>query len=310
VKLYTYDLSSAYPFHASQLLNLRDCEFYRAQTIDIAAYYGFLQGTITVYPDHPLAYCSPFLADRGDGTLVNFTGTVPNYTCTLDEIRTLLRYGLGEFQPTTSWYIRPLNGVSPRHPFQEMMNDLYIRRGESELKSYILKRVMTGVIGKLLETRKDQDGNIVEYGDSYNPIYHAIITARTRLQVFDFIVQNGIGKKELVHIGVDGIRATKYLPLPRKAPMGKWRCSGSEPTVVLSPGAILTVDRRFKRTDYPDLIAECMARLGASKLGQDADNLIDLRMLWRTQTRVFPKLPKTAGALLGERYYSEPVEMG
>jgi len=202
VKLYTYDLSSAYPYHASQLLDLRDCEFYRTPTIDIAAYYGFLQGTITVYPDHPLAYCSPFLADRGDGTLVNFR--------------------LGEFHPTTSWYIRPLNGVSPRHPFQEMMNDLYTQRGESELKSYILKRVMTGVIGKLLETRKDQDGNITEYGDSYNPIYHAIITARTRLQVFDFIVQNDISKEELVHIGVDGIRATKYLPIPRKAPMGKW----------------------------------------------------------------------------------------
>jgi len=57
-------------------------------------------------------------------------------------------------------------------------------------------------------------------------------------------------------------------------------------------------------------VAECMARLGASKLGQDADNLIDLRMLWRTQTRVFSRLPKTAGALLGEPCYSEPVEMG
>ncbi len=309
MKLYSYDIASAYPHQASQLLDLRDCDFRRSDTPIKGAYYGFLIGDFTVYPDHPLAFCSPFLADRGDGTLVNFTGTVTNYPCLLSEVRTLHEHGLGEFHIKDGWFISPTNGVRPRRPFQSLMAELYSRRGTSELKSYILKRVMTGIIGKLLETRRDNEGNVIEYGDRYNPIYHAICTTNTRLQVFEFLATHNVTAEELVHVGVDGVRVTRYLPLPEWAPMGKWRSSGSEVTVVLSPGAVLTNERNFKRTGVAELMAECMARPAAYQLGVNPDDRIDLRKLFLNQTRVFDRIPGNAKALLEGTYLSSPVEL-
>jgi len=309
-ELWGYDLSSAYPYHASQLLDLRDCMFTRSDRLIGGAYYGFLIGDFTVYPDHPLAYCSPFLADRGDGVLVNFVGTVRDYPCLLEEVRTLYRYSMGEFHLKYGWFVSPINGVRPRLSFKKVMDELYSMRNGDELKSYIVKRVMNGIIGKLLEVRKDEDGNIVEYGDLYNPIYHAIVTTRTRLQVFEFIVRHNITREELVHIGVDGVNAIRYIPLPKQAPMGRWRCSGSEPTAVLSPGGVLTMHRNFKRTGYAELAAECLARPTACRLGRDGKDPIDLRRLWMNQNRHFPELPRIARDLLESTYLSDPVELG
>ena len=272
-----------------------------------SAYYGVVVGDFTVYPDHPLAFCSPFLADRGDGVLVNFTGTKHDYPCLLDEVRTLQRTGLGEFKMSHGWYMSPYNGVSPRHPFKPLMDSLYPSRSQSPLASYFVKRIMNGVIGKLLETRKGEDGGITDYGELYNPIYHALITTRTRLQVFDFLVNNDITPEELVFIGVDGVRATRYLPLPAKSEMGQWRNTGSQPTFILSPGAVITPDRNFKKTGYVDLILDICKRPSAAKYGVDKD--IDLRGLFRSQTREFEKLPKRGSELLERKYISSPVEI-
>lgn len=300
--LYGADISSAYPFHASQLLHLDDCVFRRSDSeLDDRAYYGFLEGDFTVYPDHPLAWCSPFLADRGDGVLVNFAGTARGYSCTLDDVRTLYRHDLGEFRLRKGWFISPRNGARPRQPFRDFVGQLYSRRGESELASYLLKRVMNGVIGKLLESFRDRKGNITGYGDRYNPIYHAICTDRTRLQVFEALVRWGITREELAHVGVDGIKTTRDLKLPGTSVLGQWRQQPSASAFVLSPGAILTLERRFQGMDYADLLVECLAHPEKKIFGKT-----DLRRLFLNQTRVFPRLPRSGKELMDGCYLSGP----
>lgn len=320
-RLYSYDISSAYPFHASQLIDLRDCTF--RQTYDIkSAYYGFLIGDFHVDPNSQYAYCSPFITDRGDGTPVNFTGTAHDYPCLLEEVRTLFRYNMGSFDFKSGWFAYPSNGVRPRRPFKELMDTLFLERelpygisntntyrAKGELKSYLLKRVMNGIIGMMLQTFKDKDGNITEYGKLYNPIYHSICTTRTRLQVFEFIVQNEISREELVLVGVDGIKATKHIQLPQRAPMGKWRCQGEEQAVVLSPGGIITNDRNFKKTGFTEFVVECLEHPQASKLGVDEKDPVDLKKLWVNQNRQYPELPERAGDLMERTYLSEPVEI-
>ena len=63
-ELWNYDRASSYPADASNLLDLRDCSFSKSTEMDETAYYGFLEGDFTVYPDHPLAFCSPLPAQR------------------------------------------------------------------------------------------------------------------------------------------------------------------------------------------------------------------------------------------------------
>lgn len=310
--LFSADLSSAYPNQAAQLLHLDDLTFTESNVLDLSAYYGFLVGDFTVYPNHPLAFCSPFITDQGDGTPINFVGTHRNYPCLLDEVRTLYRYNMGKFKIKYGWFGHPKKGIHPRQPLKGTMEYFYSLRGNgtsplSVLKSYLLKRVMNGLIGKLLEIRKDDKGNIIEYGDMYNPIFHSIITTRTRLQVFDFLAQNEITKAELVFIGVDGVKTTRNIPLPKVSQMGRWRSSGSEPTIVLSPGAVLSPNRNFKSTGYSEMLSQCQERPTASKFGVNKD--IDLRNLWLNQNRSFPKSPRTGGELLGNRFGSEPINI-
>jgi len=304
-ELWKYDISSAYPFSASVLPDLRDCRLKKADGADILADAGFLIGDFTVYPGHPLAFCSPFLVDRGDGVEINFVGTERDYKCTLDDVRTLYRYRMGGFQFKSGWLVY---WDSPRFPFARIMRELYGLRGDNPLRSHLLKRVMNGIVGKLLETRKDGDGCVLEYGDNYNPIYHAMITNPVRLRVFDALADWAITQDELVHIGVDGFRAARRLPLPGSAPIGGWRCAGSESAFVLSPGAIVSPDRSYKSTGYDDLLSECEKRSTAYLLGKDRSDPINVRRLHLRQTRGFGKMPKNAGDLLGV-FESEPVNL-
>ncbi len=308
-EIWSYDLSSAYPWQASFLPDLRDCAFTRSASLIESACYGFLVGDFTVDPNHPYSFCSPFLADRGDGVLVNFVGTKREHYCLLDEVRTLYQHDMGSFKLKDGWFVSPIVGTAPRKPFQSLMGHLYSQRGETELKSYLVKRVMNGLIGKLLETHKDADGNILEYGDLYNPIYHAVCTTRTRLQVFDFLVQNETTRDELVFVGVDGVKCTRRLDLPGRSPMGQWRCSGDGPAIVLSPGAVLTLDRNFKKTGYAELVADCLAHPTASKFGADPHDLIDLKKLFLNQTRTFAVLPQAGAALLNMKSVSDPIQL-
>lgn len=303
--LWKHDLSSAYPWTASQLPNLMDCVLKKADGVDILADAGFLVGDFTVYPDHPLAYCSPFLVDRGDGALANFVGTKRSYECTLDDVRLLYDYKLGEFHFKRGWL---LYWDTPHRPFADVMEQLFGMRGDSPLRSHLLKRVMNGIIGQLLESRRDDNGCVVEYGRNYNPIYHAMITNPVRLLVFEALVNFGISEDELVHVGVDGFRATRSIPLPDSAPMGQWRCTGSESAFVLSPGAIVSPERNFKRTGYHDLLSECERRPTSYLLGKDRKDPINVRHLFLRQTRGFSKMPRNARDLLGV-FGSGPVDL-
>jgi hypothetical protein len=288
-------------------VDLRDCAIREADGVDILADHGFFIGNFTVYPEHPLANFSPFLVDRGDGIMVSFKGTARDYLCDLDDIRTLYNYHMGEFHFKRGWTIVAAEGA--RRPLARVMNELFALRDGSEPKSYIVKRVMNGIIGRLLEIREDNAGDVLEYGDNFDPISHALITTPTRLQVFDFIARHELIRGELVHVGVDGLRATCRLASADKAPMGGWRCTGSEPAFVLSPGGIVSPDRNFKRTGYADLLEECQKRPRATHLGRNASDPIDIGRLFLTQTRGYTEMPAKARDLLTRVYHSETISL-
>jgi len=271
-------------------------------------YYGFLHGDLYINPLSDHAYCSPVLTRLLDGQLTNAVGHLSTDFYSLDLIRHVYRYDMGEFKVKSAWYIHPRGGVHPRLPFQSLMSGLFQQRTQSPLRSYFVKRVMTGIIGKMLETRKDKDGNI-KYGDLYNPIYHGIILAKVACRVSEFIIENGITKEELVHVGVDGVKTTKYLPhIPQVAGMGQWRRNDPEPTIILSPAGIYTPKRSPQGVSLPILQAMLEANPQSSRYSFDGWEL-DLRTLQARQNRKYDKLPRTGGALLGECYQSEPIEL-
>lgn len=300
-ELHSYDIASAYPGEATKLIDLRDCEYWKSDTFgsrEDGAYYGFVYGDLHLDPSHPFAFCSPVLTCQLDGTLVNAVGNLPRDFYCLDTIRFVNRYRMGEFKFKSGWFVHPYGGVRPRFPFKRVMDDLFEMRSLSDLASYCIKRVMNGIIGRLLESYANKDGNVTKYGKLYNPIYHSLILNRTAIHVAEFIIENGIAQPELVHVGIDGIKTTKFLIIPSASRMGHWRYTGSELTCVLSPAGILTKQR------FADLLVETMRRPTAYKLGRDSE--YDLRKLFLKQNRKFKRLPHNGLALLG-KYMSEAI---
>jgi hypothetical protein len=302
-ELWNMDQTSAYPFAASQLIDLRDCSFVKSDALTKSAYYGFLHGDLYINPSHPYAFCSPVVVNL-DGRLSNPVGHFPTDYYPLDLIRFVERYEMGSFKMRDGWFISPHHAVSPRQPFQSLMSDLYAGRSQSSLASYFLKRVMAGIIGRMLETRK-KDGEVTGYGELYNPIYHAIITSQTKIRVAEFIIQNGISASELVHVGVDGIKSTKRIDLPNKSSrMGQWVCKGSEPVIILSSGRIYTSSRPRGGETY-HLLSAMIQAFPNRRRYEFNGSVVDLNGLEMDMTRSFPKLPKTGQALLSEKYQSE-----
>ena len=297
---FSYDIASAYPFEATRLFDLRDCFFTKSETALRSACYGFLRGRMTIYPESPYAFCSPVLVDRGDGILVNYVGAVDG-CYPLDVVRFVERHGLGEFRLRDGWFVSPSSGVRPRRPFLPLMTHLYGKRSLSPTVSFVVKRVMNGVVGRLLQQREDGT-----YGDLYNPIYYSLIVNRVSLRVADFIIQHHITEDELVHVGIDGCKATRYIPLPSKAGMGQWRSAGSPAVLVLSPGRVYTADRRSGGLLYHLFTAMLRAHPASSRYTVNGVTL-DLRALHAAQDRAFPEMPRSGAALLEGRYRSCPV---
>ncbi len=304
-ELYSYDLSSAYPSIAVSLPDLRDCELVPSNQLNLSKMLGFVYGDLYIDPESEYAYCSPVLTRLPDGQLTNAVGHLPTDYYALDTVRHVCRYGMGEFRCKSAWYIHPRGGVRPRFPFRQVMTELFQRRTWSDLASYFLKRVMNGLIGKMLEVRSSGDGT-VRYGELYNPVYHATILAGSACRVADFIIHNRIGVKELIHVGVDGVKSTKELTLPPVAPMGQWRKSGPDSAIILSSAGVYTPDRSPQGVSLPLFQAMLEAHPKAGKFSFGSWD-IDLRALPARQNREYAKLPKTGGQLLGEKYLSEPV---
>lgn len=300
------DLTSAYAHAASQLIDLRDCNFVKSDTMVKSAYYGFLHGDLYINPDHPYAFCSPVVSNI-DGRLGNYVGQLPTDYYPLDLIRFIERYEMGTFKLKSGWFISPQSAVRPRQPFKELMGGLYSNRSISPHASYFLKRVMNGIIGRLLETKKSNGREVVEYGKLYNPIYHAIITSQTKVRVAEFIIQNKISQSELVHVGVDGIKSTKRIALPEKSSrMGQWVFKGEQPTIILSPGRIYTPTRPDDGVTYHLLKAIVEAHPNSQSYSFNGIT-VDLNILRLDLNRNFMLFPRSGSAALQGPYGSEPI---
>lgn len=329
---FDYDLSGAFPGIAAQLLDLRDMYYRKSTALDETAYYGFVKGKLRIYPESRWSFCHPLMIRVGT-MLANPVGNYPEDYYTLNEIRYVHRYGLGEFKLKDGWFLKPIGGVRPRQPFKDTMDDLYSQRSRSSLASSVGKYMANGLIGKLREKRRTEDGGEV-YGDLHNPIYHALITSETRLRVFDFLVQHDVQPTELVHIGVDGCKLTRHIFLPASGRgLGTWKCLGAKPTIVLSPGKVYVGNKHPGSLYYQDVVdmiqdhpsrnhyekvvehrttlAQAVSAGDLSSVGElrDVPTSIDFNTLQLDVDRVFGKLPKTGAALLDRTYQAEPIEL-
>ncbi len=313
---FDYDLSAAFPFEASRLLDFRKAQFLFSETERLDAQWGFVRGMVTI-----TSSVSPLVTTAKDGTIISPMGTWEDYL-TLDEVRAIRKWGIGDFKMLDGWFIKFPFAVKP---LSLLMSRLYQQRALDPVLDGFSKRVANGLIGKMLEVFAD--GN---YGKYFNPIWHSIVTARVRLRVADFIYSHKV-EANLIHVGVDGCLLDRDLGLSGAKVMGQWRYKGSEPSIVLSPGAVFTPSKHPKGLDYSTLRNTIAAHPNRSRyevqlphrvtltgavndgrldlLGKERPEpeFMDLVLAKYEQDRLYDKFPKNGRELLEQRFLSHPV---
>ena len=328
--LFDYDLTSCFASIAASLVDTRDMEFWRSDSIEKreqGAYYGLVRGRFYLDPESEYRHASPVMVDLPNDLIGQSYGWLPEDVYTLDEIRTVERYSLGEFVQTGQGiFAKVMNGVHPRYPFREAMNWLYEKRQWSDMASAICKTAANAVVGKLIE-RERGDGSIPEYR---NQFYHALITAQTRCAITRFLVENEVKESELVTVQTDGVRLTRDIPL-KNGRMGQWRNNGEYPCIVVSGHKVYTGDKRPYKITFDDIvemvcehpyveryskkgwhrttIQEAVDAGDVSKVGElvNLPTYFDLIGLEREQTRLFSVVPKNGIELLSSQFGSNPI---
>ncbi len=204
---YEYDISSAYPYEISNLIDISEATVKRSRKYDSDCTYAFLRCTIdnTNSIHHPVA-----LQDK---SLNYYPAGIFNATITKEEYLFFLRYKI----PVTINDGYYLYCPKKSYPYKSLIKKLYrkkqLYKKKDKMYSNICKIMMNSFYGKmaqLIET--DEDDNIfnanceddfddikqskkpkiLRAGAAWNPIYASIITANVRIRMSE--LQNIYGK--------------------------------------------------------------------------------------------------------------------
>jgi len=222
---YDYDINSAYPSELAKLIDIRLGRWEKADHIVPEAKYGFCKGLVTV-----TAPFSPVIYNTGEGH-PNLTPTGSwNTYLTKRKIEFIEKWHLGTFKVEDGWFwipekeelvlgwtIRSLHGI---------------KEYSTGIKREVIKRIMSGIWGKFLQTGGDG------FGDFFNPVYGAEVENNTSLNVAEFALANGIMP---IHVAVDGLISPK--PIERAklgggSEIGNWKLTAEAPCVCAGSAAV------------------------------------------------------------------------
>lgn len=323
-KAYDYDITNAYAYAASELLDSRNGGYIYSDSWVPGSSWGFMKGKVTINDGVKV---SPIMCEMPDGSWGTPTGTWETYL-TLDEAIFIKEWAIGRFIMDDGWFVK-FNYKS--YPLKEFMQNMYRHRLVADTRTLgeFLKDVANGLVGKLLQI--NDDGTVGEY---YNPMWHALITSRTRLRVAKFIYENKV-QDNTIAVNTDGCLLDTMIPMKALdlGRMGGWRCSGVNPAIALSPGLIFTADKKPQGINY-DTLSRMMRQypgrseyrhqrerhttlLEAVKAGELSQvgamnryaGAVNLPSLAEWQTREFEGYPATGGQLMARIYNSKPFAL-
>lgn len=199
--VYVYDLISAFPNVAKDMVDTRDCWWHHTKEYQENAIYGYARCLMTIYD---WVMVSPIIREiEGEG-LDSPVGTWEGYF-TKGELDFVTKWGIGEYEILEAYWARPRYRRELRQPLKEPMETLLSYKEMSGLQSLLAKRASTGVYGKFGEEWED------EFGPYFFPPWFAEISTQPKLEVAEFLYKKKIGPGDnegyshLIHIGVDGV---------------------------------------------------------------------------------------------------------
>ena len=171
-----YDIISAFPSVARDLIDIRQCEWVKSSEYQPDAIYGYVRCEVTIYD---WVMVSPILTHDEEGSLTSFTGTVEEYL-TKGELDFIDKWEIGEYKILEGWWTIPLDRLLDR-PLDSPLTKLLTYKQRTGLQSALAKRMSTGIYGKFGEERTN------EFGPYFNPVWFCEISTQVRLQVAEYL---------------------------------------------------------------------------------------------------------------------------
>lgn len=308
-KTWDYDLVGAYGSFMKNLPGTDHCVAVKSKEY-MKHDWAVLKGKAEVWVD-----VSPLAVMTNDGC-INPKGFLGRDKFTSDEINWLERNKAGRFTLEEGWFFR----FADMFPYREAIDRLFaVRQGNEGLESYLAKRIMQGLSGKLDEDRKDG-----RWGDFYNPILSAMTRSQCRIAVADFIYQNDLMDK-VIAVNVDGCLSEKPVPQlsfrimdtvkdPRlqaryyKEELGAWRLDATVPALVLGKGEIWRQGKKPMGLSFEE-VTGAFRQQSDQRVYSINGRELDLQMMAISTDRKFKGFPQTGGEVLGNVYNSEAVEL-
>jgi hypothetical protein len=225
------------------------------------------------------------------------------------------RWKIGSFRLEKGWFGIP---YKMSYPMEATMQKLFNSRQRGGLAEKIAKRMAAGYWGLTKQTKSDGT-----FGDYFMPVWNADIADRCTVRVAEFIYRNKIHP---IHIGVDGILCQKKIELGENG-FGKWRLSGTEPTLVVASGKLWQGSKHPGGMYYEEIMELIKRRPNDREyirnyketitLGMAANT--DWRLLGKTEEvssrvnidmprdRVFIPHPETGKDILEKKWVSRPL---
>lgn len=313
-----YDINSAYGSVLTRLLDTRRGTWVNDTVIPQNAVYGFAEGLLNITaPFHP------FLIKQSEEYTYTPIGSRVDQL-TKEQIDLLYKHQLGTFDIQKGWWWIPLETKPRYEPLRGIITHIHNIRSNSEgLKRVILRQMIAGIWGRMVEIRKGSLGKL------FNPVWGSIVENDIKCQVCDTCLSAGIMP---LLVAVDGVITDRSLPIQDSLAMGGWRLSHKGKCIIASSGVVGFEGKegaeefalRFEwlygqlsqhpeQTEYtmtkysPMTLAKAIQSNNFGKLGE-------LRGSNRTITigkdykRLWKSFPKTGGELLANRYESTPID--
>lgn len=213
-KAYDYDISSAYP---SRAMELQSCHpiygsWKKSSLYQAEAEYGLCTAKLEMLSTSPILFRSYSHFDKKYGARAGNVEGIGKWEgfITKDEIDFIKEYELGKVTIQDGWWFFTHIEF---HPFAKAMRDLFKMRAEAnqagdKFLANLAKVISVSLQGKFMSTF-NQFGKL-RSGYMRNPVYGAIITARTRIKDAEFALPH---LDKLVGLVVDGCVLTDKVPL-------------------------------------------------------------------------------------------------
>jgi len=212
-----------------------------------------------------------------------------------------------------------------RKPLKAPMEKLLLYKQGAELQKRLAKRMANGVYGLTGQEWTDQ------FGPHFNSVWFASISTRARLQVADLLYSHGIGPgdnegyKTLLSVDVDGTKLTQEIDVTNDK---GWSLKYEGPALIISSGLVYTETTKPKGLHLKDVLAmikahprleyyetkvkrrltlgDALAQNRMEDLGKEMDFSVSISLLNQDHDRDFPKMPRSGGQLLNNKYRSQP----